>query len=216
MSSRSRLWGMFVILILLGACAPAAPTIQIPVPTASRTPTAVPSPTAVATVPVPAECANGYRLYVNRDMGFSACYPDGWLIIGREDRENELKQVTFAAPAGTEGAGLRSLSVAVTPVIAGYSDADFLQEIDNWLLQEYYDRLLTQPQIIDLDAHKAVDAAYEARVVLGREVVEVIRWVTALRAHDQRWFIDFVGRSQYRDDLETIRGQFLSSLRILE
>ncbi|UCC75533.1 MAG: hypothetical protein JSW37_08380 [Anaerolineales bacterium] len=216
MSSRSRLLGIFVILILFGACAPAAPTIQTPVPTASHTPTAVPSPTAAATVPVPAQCPDGYSLYDNTNMGFSVCYPDGWLIIGREDQENELKLVTFVAPAGTEGAGLRSLSVAVTPVIAGYSDADFLQEIDNWLLLEYYDRLLTAPRIIDLDAHRAVDAAYEARVVLGREVVDVTRWVTALRAHDQRWFIDFVGRSQYRDELETIRGQFLSSLRILE
>jgi len=216
MSSRSRLLGISVILILLGACVASAPTVQTPVPTASHTSTAVPSPTAVVTVSVPAECANGYRQYVNNDMGFSACYPDGWLIIGREDRENELKLLTFVAPAGTEGAGLRSLSVTVTPVIAGYSDVDFLQEIDNWLLQEYYDRLLTRPQIIDLDAHKAVDAAFEARVVLGREVVEVTRWVTALRAHDQRWFIDFVGRSQYRDQLEVIRAQFLSSLRILE
>jgi len=216
MSPRSRLLGISVILILLGACVPSAPTVQTPVPTVLHTSTAVPSPTAVVTVSVPAECANGYRQYVNNDMGFSACYPDGWLIIGREDRENELKLLTFAAPAGTEGAGLRSLSVTVTPVIAGYSDVDFLQEIDNWLLQEYYDRLLTRPQIIDLDAHKAVDAAFEARVVLGREVVEVTRWVTALRAHDQRWFIDFVGRSQYRDQLEVIRAQFLSSLRILE
>jgi hypothetical protein len=216
MSSRSRLKGIFVILILVGACVPVAPTIETPVPTASHTPTALPSPTAVATSPIPAECPVGYSLYTNNNMGFSACYPDGWLVIGREDPENELKLVTFVAPAGTEGAGLRSVSVTVTPVIAGYSDADFLQEIDNWLLQEYYDRLLSRPQIIDLDAHKAVDAGYEARVVLGREVVEVTRWVTALRAHDQRWFIDSVGRSQHRDELETIRAQFLSSLHILE
>jgi hypothetical protein len=52
-------------------------------------------------------------------------------------------------------------------------------------------------------------------VVLGREVVDITRWVTAFRAHRKRWFIDVTGRTEYRDDIEGIRGQFLAHLKVL-
>jgi hypothetical protein len=143
-------------------------------------------------------------------MGFSACYPEGWLVSTSEDPSSELMRVAFNPPEGSRGAGLRFISVSTTPALPAFTDEEFLQEIDDWLQQEYYQRLLTQPHIILVDEHRAVDAAYEARVVLGREVVDMTRWVTALRAHDQRWFIDVAGRTQYREELERIRAQFLA------
>jgi hypothetical protein len=209
-----------IMLMLLSACAPA--------PTATRVPTSRPritvlqSPTLAVSVtetpeptPLPLTCPAGYSLHADARMGFSACYPEGWLVLTQEDPEVELVRVAFNPPEGSRGAGLRFIPVSTTPALPVFTDEEFLQEIDNWLQLEYYQRLLTQPQIILLDQHKAVDAAYETRVVLGREVVDVTRWVTALRAHDRRWFIEVAGRTQYREELERIRAQFLAYFRIV-
>jgi hypothetical protein len=208
-----------IMLVLLGACAPA--------PTATRVPTSPPKITVLpsstpavqatdtpAPTPAPLNCPVGYSLHVEAAMGFSACYPEGWLIVTSEDPQSELMRVTFNPPQGSRGAELRFISVSTTPALPAFTDEEFLQQIDNWLQQEYYERLLTQPHIILVDEHRAVDAAYEARVVLGREVVDMTRWVTALRAHDRRWFVDVAGRTQYRDELEHIRAQFLAYFRI--
>jgi hypothetical protein len=148
-------------------------------------------------------------------MGFSACYPEGWLLSTSEDPEFELLRVTFSPPQNSKGAGLRFITVSTTPALPIFTAEEFLQEIDNWLQQEYYQRLLTQPHIVLVDEHNAVDAAYETRVVLGREVVDVTRWVTALRAHGRRWFIDVAGRTQYREEIEGIRAQFLTHFRVV-
>jgi hypothetical protein len=124
-------------------------------------------------------------------------------------------RVDFTAPPGSQGAGLRFIAVSTSPALQDWTDEEFLQDIDNWLRQEFYQRLLAQPHIVMVDEHRAVNAAYEARVVLGREVVEITRWVTAFRAHGKRWFIDVTGRTEYRDDIEGIRGQFLAHLKVL-
>ncbi len=207
---------------LLIACAPAITPATTPAPTARPTHTRMPSPAPVATptatvsvVPTPVVCPAGYSLHVNDQMGFYACYPSDWLVSKREYPDSELLRVDFSAPAGSRGAGLRFIAVSSSPALEEWTDDEFLQDIDNWLRQEFYQRLLEQPHLDMVDEHRAVDAAYEARVVMGREVVDITRWVTAFRAHDKRWFIDVTGRTEYRDEVERIRGQFLAHLLIV-
>jgi hypothetical protein len=154
-------------------------------------------------------------MHVDGKVGFAACYPEDWLVAKQEDRAAELVRVTFSPPSGAEGAGLRYVSVSTSPAFADGTAEDFVQEINNWLRQEYYRRLLSPPGFLTIDGHKAVDAAYESQVVLGRQVADITRWVTAFRAHDQRWFIDVAGRSESRDELERIRAQFLAHFRVL-
>jgi hypothetical protein len=154
-------------------------------------------------------------MYVDSQVGFVACYPMGWVVSKQEEADTELSRVTFSPAAGAAGSGLRYASVAASPALAEFTDEDFLQDMDNWLRQEYYRRLLTTPRLITVDEHRAVDASYEAQVILGRQVVDVTRWVTVFRAHDQRWFLDFAGRTEFRDELERIRAQFLVHFRVL-
>jgi hypothetical protein len=67
-----------------------------------------------------------------------------------------------------------------------------------------------------VDGHRAADAAYEAKVPLGKEVVDVIRWVTVLSVGERQWFIDVAGLAEDRVELDHIRGQFLAHLHILD
>jgi hypothetical protein len=216
----SRIFCAFMVLMLLSACGPTPTATRVPTPRPRIT--VVPSATVAVSAtetpvptPLPLTCPAGYTLHVDARMGFSACHPEGWLVSTREDPEFELLRATFSPPEDSKGAGLRFIAVSTTPALPIFTDEEFLQEIDNWLQQEYYRRLLTRPHIVWVDQHKAVDAAYEATVVLGREVVDVTRWVTALRAHGQRWFIDVAGRTQYRGELERIRAQFLAHFRVV-
>jgi hypothetical protein len=206
-------------VLILAACAPSvAPTSTPGLPVAD-TPTLPPSPTPSATPVSPRTlepCPVGYTRYGGSDIAFSACYPEGWVVSAKRDAENEFTQVTFSPPAGAEGAGLRFVSVSVQPAFENYTDEDFFQEIDNWLLLEYYDRLLVSPQLTEVDGRRAVHAAYEARIVLQRRVVDLTRWITALRANDLRWFIEVAGRTENRDELERMRAHFLASFHIEE
>jgi hypothetical protein len=106
--------------------------------------------------------------------------------------------------------------VTVSAATPGLSDQEFRESITHWLEQEYYDRLLSVPRTILVDGHRAVDAAYEVQVPLGKEVVDVIRWVTVLSVGERQWFIDVAGLAENRAELEQIRGQFLAQLHILE
>jgi len=223
--SRNRLALVLCTMVVLAAsaCAPAATPTVVPEPTHPATPSPVPSPTTLPLVtPTPyppletLACPIEYTRYVARDLGFAACYPTGWIITRQEDTENSLTRVNFLAPQGSRGAGLRALSVTTRPAVPGLTDDDFINEINHWLLQEYYDQLLARPRIIDVAGHRAVDAAYRAKVTLGREVVDVTRWVTVLTVGQRRWFVDLVGRTEYRAELEHIRGQFLAHLHILK
>nr|MBC7245197.1 hypothetical protein [Chloroflexota bacterium] len=216
MNSRSILACLLAILVLMSACSP----LVMPTPTPVPIPPAMPSPTVPATttaakpVLTPSVCPLGYALYSDHVMGFFACYPDGWLIAKKEDPDAQLIMVSFNAPAGTKDAGLRFISVSTSPAITDYSDEDFLREITHWLTQEYYEQFLIYPQTVLIDDRKAVEAVYSARVVLGREVVEVTRWISAFQSYGQRWFIEVAGRAEYRNELEQIHAQFLAHLRV--
>ena len=217
MNRPSRIGWILSAVLVLVACAPLAAPTSTPTLPAVDTPTSLPSPAPSAT-PVdpgaPGPCPTGHTLYGGSEITFSACYPEGWVVSAKRDAENEFTQVTFSPPAGAEGAGLRFISVSVQPAFEIYTDQDFLKEINNWLLQEYYDRLLLNPQLVEVDGYRAVDAAYEARVVLQRGVVDLTRWITALRANDLRWFIEVAGRTENRDELERMRAHFLASFLV--
>jgi len=216
MNQRPTIAVALCVLLVLAACGPATAPTSAPT-MAVDTPTPPPSPTASATPVsggVDGGCPAGYTLYGGSDLAFSACYPQGWVVSSQRDAENEFTRVTFSPPSGVEGAGLRFVSVSTQPAIAGYTDQDFIQEIDNWLMQEYYDRLLLNPQITEVGGYRAVDAAYEARIALQRRVLDLTRWVTALRANDQRWFIEVAGQTQNRDELERMRARFLTSFHV--
>jgi hypothetical protein len=217
MNLRFELVYILVILVVLSACVPSPMPTPVSTPTLVHTPTVVPSPTATAQPAATAlPCPLDYHLHVDAGMGFSACYPTGWSISKRYNPDTGVTRMDFTAPADTNTrAGLRFASVSVSPAAPFSSDEEFVREINNWLLQEYYRRLLTYPDIIEVDGRKAVDAGYEAAVVLGREVVEVTRWVTAFWVEDRQWFIEVAGRSQYREELEEIHSKLLSHFHLL-
>ncbi len=148
-------------------------------------------------------------------MQFSACYPEGWSIARGEDGDASSIRLSFLAPAGSRGAGLRLISVSLSPALVLDSEEDFVHHVAQWMLQEYYRTLLSHPDIIRVDGRKAVDVGYDAPVVLGREVVEVTRWLTVFQVEDQQWTIQVTGRSQYRDELDEIRGHVLAHFHLL-
>jgi len=220
---RNKLALVLVAIIGLSACSPAATPSAVPRPTQAVTPGVAISPTSLPPVtPTPhppleaLACPLEYTRYVAWDLHFAACYPTGWTLTTQQEPEIELRRLTFSAPAGATGVELRSVVVTVSAAMPGLDDQDFLQDLTHWLKQEYYDHLLSGPQIVLVDGHRAVDATYEAQVPLGREIVDVIRWVTVLSVGERQWFIDVAGLAEDRAELEYIRGQFLAHLHILE
>jgi hypothetical protein len=217
MNRRSQMVLLLSATLMIGACAPSVAPTSAPTLPAVDTPTLPPSPSPSVTPLSPATlepCPTGYTRYGGSEIAFSACYPEGWVVSAKRDVENEFTQVTFSPPADAVGAGLRFISVSAQPAAQGASDQDFIQEINNWLLQEYYDRLLLNPQLTEVDGYRGVDAAYEVRIVLQRRVVDLTRWITALRANGQSWFIEVAGRTEYRDELERMRAHFLTSFHV--
>ena len=214
---------LLAMLALLSACAPSVVPTPMPQPTASATFRAsfTPMPGTPAPVPSPTigalPCPPGYGLHVDTPIGFSACYPAGWLVWKQEDEINALQRVDFTVPMPDNGTrtGLRFVSITVSPGTIGSNEDEFLQSIAKWLTQEPQQEWLARPQMIRVDGWRAVDAGYEGTVVFGREVVGVTRWVTAFWANDKQWIIEVVGRSDYRQELEEIHNQFLPYFHLL-
>jgi hypothetical protein len=87
--------------------------------------------------------------------------------------------------------------------------------MDKALRIEYQDQLKVGPHVIVLDGRRAVDASYDAPVVLGREVLSMAAWMTIFVARGQQWAIEVVGPSEYREELGQIRDQFLAQFHVL-
>jgi hypothetical protein len=187
------------------------PPTSTPTPTVSFAPTASPAPTATL---APASCAAPYQHYRSSSVGFNACYPVEWMALEQPVDEPGVRRVSFQPPPGAEGAGLRFVAVAVSPATAGLAEEEFLQQVDNWLRQEFYRALLSRPHFEQVGARRAVSAGYEATVVLGRQAVPITRWITVLRSDSEQWFIEVAGRSEFRQELESIRAAFLQSFRL--
>jgi hypothetical protein len=120
--------------LLAGCDRPPAP---LPTSTPAIGPTASPGPTPTLT---PAGCGARYQVYQSSSAGFSACYPVEWLASEKAVDENGVRRVSFQPKPGAEGAGLRFVTVAVSPATAGLTEEEFLQQVDNWLRQEFYRR----------------------------------------------------------------------------
>ncbi len=154
---------------------------------------------------------------MNAHVGFSACYPSKWIPSLREDLDQANQWVEFIAPTaeGNARTELRFISVSMSPATPGSTDEEFLQGISKWLTTEHQDRVRVYPQAITVDGRKSVDTNYEGTVVLGKAVVKLSTWTTALLGNGRQWYIEVVGRSEYEQELEEIHRQFLSHFHLL-
>ncbi len=206
-SIKHRLWLICILVLLAGlsACVPSH------APTSTHAP---PTPTATATTaPTASTCPAGYDPHVDTLIGFSACYPAGWVRSQREDRENQTRWVDYATPASGTGSELKFVSVRVAPRMADSTDDALLKTVAKWLTQEFPQGLITSALLVD--GQEAIEVRHEATLVLGREVLGVTAWTAVFLARDQQWEIEVAGRSEFREELERIHDQFLPHFLIL-
>lgn len=205
------LFCFLLVMLLLSACAPAPAPTQTP----THTPTQVPATPTATPEAGSSPCPTDYVSRVDTRMGFSACYPVGWAFTEFEDPENQMKRINFIAPASASStrSELKFISVSVVPRSGESSDEALLKTIAKWLDEEYPQGLITSA--VWVDEQEAIEVTHEGTLILGREVLEVTRWMTVFVADDQEWEIEVAGRSDYRQELEQVHDQFLARFHIL-
>gem|GEM_PF-1636693 len=181
-----------------------------PMPTATPIPAATPSPTALS-------CSAGYDLHTNAQLGFSACYPTGWVVSQHEDQEHAMRGVSFVPPTmdADTGVGFKIITVSISPGITGSNEEEILKAIALQLIRKYEKVLLGWPYDVLVDGRKAVEANYEITTLSGSEVMKVTGWEATFVASGRQWTISVAGRSEYRAELEDIHNQFLSHFHLL-
>ena len=149
-------------------------------------------------------------------MGFSACYPAGWLVAEHEDPEQATRWVDLDEPTSdrSTGEGLKLISVRVSPNLTGSIGEEFLNAAAIALIDKYSGVLVGWPRVVEVDGREAVAANYEHTVPYQTGPVEVVGWETVLLADEQQWTIEVAGRREYREELEGIHNEFLSHLDI--
>lgn len=183
-----------------------------PVPTATSLPTDTPVPTATS-VPCPA----GYDFHVQESLGFSACYPRGWVISEEEESEQGTRLVTFMSPTSdrSTGAGLKFISVAVGPNPTDASGEDFLKAMATTMIQRYQQALAGWPHSIKVDEQEGVEAEFQIALPFPTEVVDVVGWEGAFQVDNQVWTMVVLGRNEYADELQGIHDEFLANFHLL-
>ncbi len=176
-------------------------------------PTSTPYPSPITTVSCPA----GYELHVDRQMGFSACYPADWVIVNGRGEGNALRWMGFASPGSDlkTGEELRLVVVKVSPPMIE-PGAGFLEAIEELLSAEYGQRLLGSPYRILVDGREAVEVSYiELPAVFEGGPLKLGGWTATFLADGKQWVIEVFGRSGYRTELVGIHGQFLAHFQVL-
>lgn len=136
----------------------------------------------------------------------------GWIISDLEDAAQGIRGVLFEAPGSDRntGAGLKSLSVQVSPNTTGASGDGFLNATALALLRKYGNRLLDHIDTLEVDGRVGVEAAYQRELPFATGTVQVTGWEGVFLVDNQQWTIEVVGRSEYRAELEGMHNEFLS------
>jgi len=187
-----------------------------PAPTIMASPTAEPTATPVPTA-TPLPCPEGYALHVQESLGFSVCYPQGWLVSDYEDPENGARGVSFDAPGSDRvtGAALQFATVQVAPNTTGLEGEAYIEAKGTALINQYMEVLVGWPYTLTLDGQAGVEIAYEAALPYGNEIIAVLGWRTLVLVDGQEWTIEVVGRGEYRDGMEAFHTAFMESLLFL-
>ena len=167
--------------------------------------------------PARTACPADYDLHVDTEMGFSACYPTGWVISRGQQPQSAITWVGFASPKADlkTGSELRLIMVKASPSVASPGE-DFLTAAEELLRNIYGQKMLDSPSRIVVDGREAVEVTYiEEPGAFQGGVVKLTGWTAAFLAEGKQWVIEVVGRSGYRRELEGIHRQFLSHLHVL-
>jgi hypothetical protein len=128
-----------------------------------------------------------------------------------------VQWLDFDAPGSNpeSGEGLKLISLRISPNATGATGAEFLGAAALSLIDKYEDVLVDWPYQIQISGRDAVEAHYQRTVHVGTQSLEVMGWEAVALVADQVWAIEVLGRSEYRDELQGIHTEFLSSFRVL-
>ena len=203
--NRTRLTWLAAVSVLASGC------IATPHPNSTALPPAA-HPTATQL-----SCPAGYESYVDSQLGFSACSPQGWSVQS-EVSDNATGQVEFAAPMADDSGGkdLRIIQVRVSAGTAASSDEEALQSIAMQLmtLQSKRGREIAPLAAIEIDGRKAVKDSYDVNLTLTEGKVELRGWLVAFPADGRLWQIIVAGVPEYRDEVEEIYTQLIPHFHV--
>jgi hypothetical protein len=165
-------------------------------------------------------CPDGYDFHVDTNVGFSVCYPAGWVISEFEEPEESRTIFVFDSPSmdAQTGAGFKMIVVQISPNTAS-SEEEALTIAAEQLTENFGEVLLDPPHDVTLDGRRAVEATFEILLAFGEEeaeeIIESFWWETVSVTDDKQWVIRLAGRSEYRQELEAIHGELLSHFHVL-
>ena len=161
-------------------------------------------------------CPDGYDLHVDTQMGFSSCYPSGWILL-RGEEESGLEWVGFLSPAADWKTGNEWRLVLIKSLPSNVVPGDeFLLAAEELLVNNYGQKLLGLPMHITVDGQQAVEVSYiEEPGLFAEGVAKLTGWTVVFLANGKQWVIEVTGRSGYRLELEGVHQQVLKEFHIL-
>ena len=112
------------------------------------------------------------------------------------------------------GAEFRVTSVRILPGITG-TEEQILKTIAKQLIETYDKLLQGWPSQVIVDGQKGVEAKYEGAVAFGQELVNIVGWEAVIVKGGKQWVLTVVGRTEYREELESIHSQFRLRFHVL-
>jgi len=123
-----------------------------------------------------------------------------------------MRWVDFTPPGSIDRES-KFVSVRVSPATAS-SEEEALDSMALWLIRRYDEALLGWPQLVWVDGRKGAEVKYEELVFLEAPV-QFTGWTTMFQAEDREWLIEVAGRSEHRQEMEGIHGQFVSLFHVV-
>lgn len=217
---------LLAMLLLLAACTtqpsptPAPTAITQPTLTSAPTvtappasaPTATPEPTLATT-----SCPAGYARHIDAEIGFSACYPEGWQVSTEEDPDSEAIAVLFMAAVEEPDPSTSQILVQIVPLSTDKSEAEVLEQFAMELMNRRArtGQEVVPIQAIGIDGRPAAEDSQTGSMSAGGQTAQITAWIAGFPANQKMWYITVSGASEPAGEVEAMYREFLSQFHLL-
>jgi len=162
--------------------------------------------------------------YVNRDLGFSASYPEGWEVEVQDFKDPDTgealgKVAEFHTPYDPEGGFLQLLDLAVQIIAAPEgqpmpipSDEEYRQLIADWVTEREQE-VVTEPTVITVDGYTAVQVTYTGTDPFDQ--YSLVGYGTFFFTEDRLFIIQGVAAAENQEEMRYVYEHFMSTFDVL-
>jgi len=216
MKQLCRLACVVAALALLFGCTKTPATVPTQTQGGTTAPTPLPTETLSSAATL-STCPPGSESHVDRENGFSACYPAGWKASAYQDPEKKTQGMDFVSPVPDENTLPKRISVRIAAVGQITDTETVLQNLAMQLMTQrsQQGREIVAIRAFPIDGRKAVEDSLEGTVLVAGKPAAISGWVVGFPTDDRMWYITVSGPGEARAEVENIYRQFLASFRFV-